>query len=149
MIEKMVMIVDRDSNQRGVMIVNRDVLLIGQRNNKQKGVMIVNRDVLLIGQRNNKQKGVMIVNRDVLSIYQRTNNHGDVGSMCQRTKTHQRRFIMVVHRDLMSMRQRNNHRKWFIVVHNVSDQHGENRLFDLPEGQAGHLKVELNQIHPL
>jgi hypothetical protein len=105
--------------------------------------VVVHRDVLSMGQRTNNNHG------DVLSMGQRTNNnHGDVVSICQRTKTNQKRFIMIVHRDLMSMSQRNNHRKPFIIVHDVSD-HGENQLFDLPEGQAGHLKVELNQIDPL
>jgi hypothetical protein len=31
---------------------------------------------------------------------------------------------MSVHGDLLSMSQRNNNRKRFIIVHNVSDQHG-------------------------
>jgi hypothetical protein len=120
---------DQTMHIRVDMKVETDVVSISKENNPDGGV-IVNRDVVRMGQRNN-------------------NNHGDVGSMCQRTKTHQKRVIMVVHRDLMSMSQRNNHRKWFIIVHNVSDQHGENRLFDLPEGQTGHLKVELNQIDSL
>jgi hypothetical protein len=149
--QKRVMIVDRDVNMCQRTRTNNnhgDVLSICQRTNNNHG------DVLSICQRTNNNHG------DVLSICQRTNNnHGDVLSICQRTnnnhgdvlsisqRSNQKRFIMIVHRDLMSMSQRNNHR--FIIVHNVSDQHGENRLFDLPEGQTGHLKVELNHIDPL
>jgi hypothetical protein len=132
-VEKGVMIAN--NNQKRVMIVDRDVNMCQRtRTNNNHG------DVLSICQRTNNNHG------DVLSICQRTNNnHGDVLSISQRSN--QKRFIMIVHRDLMSMSQRNNHR--FIIVHNVSDQHGENRLFDLPEGQTGHLKVELNQIDSL
>jgi hypothetical protein len=114
-VEKGVMIAN--NNQKRVMIVDRDVLSICQRNraNNNHG------DVLSICQRNRANNN----HGDVLSICQRNranNNHRDVLSICQRTN--QKRFIMSVHGDLLSMSQRNNNRKRFIIVHNVSDQHG-------------------------